>query len=136
MPAKPTFQPRDESLTFAELERLASILGELGVDRIRNTAGEPTVRRDIVGLVARMAPAPGSFDLSMTTNGWNGAETGPAMRDAGSTRFDVSLDTLRPDRFVALARADRLDRVLAGIHARPIQREGPVGSGSESPGID
>jgi cyclic pyranopterin phosphate synthase len=116
MPEEPTFQPKDEILTFEELERLARILGELGVDRIRITGGEPTVRRDIVDLVARMARAPGLRDLSMTTNGWNLAQIGPALRDAGLTRVNISLDTLRRDRFVALARVDRLDEVLAGIH--------------------
>lgn len=108
--------PRDDLLTFEEIERLGRVLVEMGVDRVRLTGGEPTVRRDIVELVRRLGGV-GLRDLAMTTNGWNLARIGPELKEAGLTRVNISLDTLRRDRFLALARVDRLDDVLAGIDA-------------------
>lgn len=111
------FTARSELLDFDELERLARVLAQMGVDRIRLTGGEPTVRRGIVDLVERIARAKahGLRDLAMTTNGWNLSKIGPELRAAGLDRINISLDTLRRDRFVAIARVDRLDEVLAGI---------------------
>jgi cyclic pyranopterin phosphate synthase len=107
--------PREELLTFEEIERLGRVLSEMGVDRIRLTGGEPTVRRDILELVRRLGALPLLRDLAMTTNGWNLARIGPDLRAAGLTRVNISLDTLDRERFIALARVDRLDDVLAGI---------------------
>jgi len=113
------FMERADLLTFEELERLARVLAEMGVDRIRLTGGEPTVRRGIVELVERVARAraAGLRDLSMTTNGWNLASVGAHLRAAGLSRVNVSLDTLDPQRFREITRTDRLADVLAGIDA-------------------
>jgi len=108
---------RDELMSFEEIERLARVLVEMGVDRIRLTGGEPTVRRDVLQLVERLAALPGLRDLAMTTNGWNLARLAAPLRTAGLTRLNVSIDTLRRDRFLAITRVDRLDDVLAGIDA-------------------
>ncbi len=111
------FTERSELMTFEEIERLGRVLSEMGVDRIRLTGGEPTVRKDILELVGRLGALPLLRDLSMTTNGWNLAKIGPALKKAGLTRLNISIDTLDREHFIALARVDRLDDVLAGIEA-------------------
>jgi len=108
--------PRDRVLTFEEIERVARVLVErFGVDAIRLTGGEPTVRAHLDELVARLAPL--GTDLSMTTNGASLVSQAAALHAAGLRRVNVSLDSLRPERFAAVTRRDALDRVLAGIDA-------------------
>ncbi|HET7489341.1 MAG TPA: GTP 3',8-cyclase MoaA [Acidimicrobiales bacterium] len=108
--------PRAEVLTYEEIERVARVCVErFGFDAIRLTGGEPTVRADLPALVARLAPL--GVDLSMTTNGMSLGLVAGALRDAGLRRVNVSLDTLRPERFASLTRRSGLDRVLDGIDA-------------------
>ena len=114
--------PRSELLSFEEIERVARLLvARLGVGSIRLTGGEPTVRAHLPVLVAKLAalrtPAGDPIDLALTTNGASLAHQAGALRDAGLGRINVSLDTLRPDRFVELTRRDELDRVVEGIEA-------------------
>jgi len=111
------FTKRSALMTFEEIERLGRVLTEMGVDRIRLTGGEPTVRRDILELVSRLGALPMLRDLAMTTNGWNLAKIGADLKAAGLTRLNISIDTLDRERFLALARVDRLDDVIAGIEA-------------------
>ena len=107
--------PKDEILTFEEIERLLRIAAALGVRKVRLTGGEPLVRKDIVELTRQVASIPGIEDLSLTTNGFLLGSCAAALKDAGLDRVNVSLDTLRPDRFKAIARRGRLDDVLDGI---------------------
>lgn len=107
--------PREDILHFEEIERLVDIFLGLGVDKVRLTGGEPLLRRDLPQLVAALAERPGIRDLAMTTNGVLLAEHAASLRAAGLHRLTVSLDTLRHDRFRALARFDELDRVIEGI---------------------
>jgi len=111
------FMDRDHLLRFEETERLARVLAQMGVDRIRLTGGEPTVRRGIVELVERVARAKefGLTDLAMTTNGWNLTELAGPLRAAGLDRINISIDTLDPERFFAITKRDALDDVLKGI---------------------
>jgi cyclic pyranopterin phosphate synthase len=109
--------PREDILQFEEIERLVDAFVRLGVDKVRLTGGEPLLRRDLPELVARLAARPAIRDLAMTTNGVLLAPHAQALRDAGLHRLTVSLDTLQPARFQALARYDELARVLAGIAA-------------------
>jgi cyclic pyranopterin phosphate synthase len=109
--------PREDLLTFEEIGRLADLFGEVGVDRIRLTGGEPLLRRDLPDLVAQLASRPWIGDLAMTTNGVRLADAAADLRRAGLHRITVSLDTLRRDRFQTLARVDALPQVLAGIDA-------------------
>ncbi|MEE2828220.1 MAG: GTP 3',8-cyclase MoaA [Myxococcota bacterium] len=111
------FMERDRLLSFEEIERLARVLAQMGVDRIRLTGGEPTVRKGVVELVERVAQAKehGLRDLAMTTNGWNLATLAAPLRAAGLDRVNISLDTLRRERFVQITRTDRLADVLEGI---------------------
>jgi cyclic pyranopterin phosphate synthase len=109
--------PRDEILTFEEIVRLAGIAVSLGITKVRLTGGEPLVRRDIEGLVARIGAIPGLSDLSLTTNGTRLAQHAEAFARSGLHRVNISLDTLKPDRFARIARRDDLQAVLAGIAA-------------------
>ena len=109
--------PRESILDFEEIAALADAFITLGVDRVRLTGGEPLLRRDLPGLIERLAARPGIRDLALTTNGVLLAPQAAALRAAGLHRLTVSLDTLRRDRFEALARFDELPAVLAGIDA-------------------
>jgi cyclic pyranopterin phosphate synthase len=114
--------PRSEVLTFEEIERVARLMVEqLGIRSIRLTGGEPTLRAHLTVLIGKLAALRaedgGPIELSMTTNGATLAHQVHDLRDAGLDRINISLDTLRADRFVELTRRDDLDRVLEGIAA-------------------
>jgi cyclic pyranopterin phosphate synthase len=114
--------PREDVLTFEEIERIARVCVErFGVDSIRLTGGEPTVRAHLpvlVGKVAALRTGDGRpVDVALTTNGATLRSVAGALRRAGLRRVNVSLDTLRRDRFVTLTRRDELDHVLEGIDA-------------------
>jgi cyclic pyranopterin phosphate synthase len=117
---------RADVLTFEEIERVARVCVErFGFDAIRLTGGEPTVRAHLPVLVAKLAALAArqpdgskrSVDLSMTTNGATLALVADDLAEAGLRRVNISLDSLRHDRFAALTRRDALDRVLEGIDA-------------------
>jgi len=123
MPAEGlSFLPRDEILTFEEIERIARLCVEhFGFEGIRLTGGEPTVRADLASLVARLArlvrPDGRPVEVAMTTNGATMALLARRLRDAGLARVNISLDSLRPERFSQITRRDRLAQVLEGIDA-------------------
>ena len=107
--------PKPELLTDDELVRVVRLLAEMGVNTVRLTGGEPLLRPGVVGLVARLAEL--DLALSLTTNGLSLARTAAALRAAGLRRVNVSLDTLRPERFAELTRRDRLPDVFSGLAA-------------------
>ena len=108
--------PRDELLTLDEIERVARVCVErFGFNSIRLTGGEPTLRARLAVLVAKLAALP--IELSMTTNGVTLPQMAAELRAAGLQRINVSLDSLRRDRFLAMTRRDALPEVLAGIEA-------------------
>ena len=109
--------PRQELLTFEEIARLVDVFTSLGVEDVRLTGGEPLLRRDLPQLVRILAANPRIRDLALTTNGVLFAEQGEALRDAGLHRVTLSLDTLRPERFKALAGRETHAEVLEGIAA-------------------
>jgi cyclic pyranopterin phosphate synthase len=109
--------PKAEILTFEEIERIARIAVNLGMTKIRLTGGEPLVRREIDRLVARIGALPGLRDLSLTTNGFLLERYAAAFARSGLRRVNISLDTLRPERFARIARRGRLQDVLCGIEA-------------------
>ena len=111
---------REELLTYEEIERVARVLVERhGIDSIRLTGGEPTVRAHLPRLVERLAslrlPDGGKPDLALTTNGATLRNIAADLRAAGLDRINVSLDSLRAERFAAITRRDELHNVLAGI---------------------
>jgi cyclic pyranopterin phosphate synthase len=109
--------PRQDILSFEEMAGLVDVFGDLGVDKVRLTGGEPLLRKDLDRLVAMLAANRRIQDLAITTNGVLLAEQAPALRAAGLHRVTVSLDTLRPERFKALTRRDTHARVIEGIEA-------------------
>jgi cyclic pyranopterin phosphate synthase len=109
--------PREDLLTYEEIARFARICLGLGVTGVRLTGGEPTVRQDLPVLVSLLHALDPALDLSLTTNGLKLADMAPALRDAGLARVNVSLDTLDPERFRAVARRDRFHDVIRGLAA-------------------
>jgi cyclic pyranopterin phosphate synthase len=109
--------PRESILDFEEIAVLVDAFTSLGVDRVRITGGEPLLRRNLPRLIELIAARPSVRDLALTTNGVLLADQATTLRSAGLHRITVSLDTLRRDRFQAIARFDELDAVLAGIDA-------------------
>ena len=108
--------PRDELLTYEEVERIARLFVErFGFDSIRLTGGEPTVRAHLPVLVEKLAALP--VDLALTTNGASLRLVADDLAAAGLRRLNVSLDSLRPERFRAITKRDELFRVLDGIDA-------------------
>jgi GTP 3',8-cyclase len=105
-------------LTDDELIRLITIaVTRLGIREVRFTGGEPLLRRGLTGIVARTAQLEPRPEISLTTNGIGLTRTAAALHEAGLNRINVSLDTLRPETFRALARRDRLPDVLDGLAA-------------------
>ncbi len=110
------WMPREELLSFEEIERVARLLVErYGIDSIRLTGGEPTVRAHLSRLVRKLSAL--GVDLAMTTNGATLRLVAEDLHDAGLNRLNISLDSLQKDRFIELTRRDDLDRVLDGIDA-------------------
>jgi len=116
MPEDMTWMPREQILTFEEIERIAGLLvTRYGVDSIRLTGGEPTLRAKLPDLVQRLSGL--GVDLAMTTNGVTLPLLADKLKAAGLHRLNISLDSLDQDRFIELTRRDDLDRVLEGIDA-------------------
>lgn len=112
------FFDREDVLTYAEIVAFVrEVAVPLGVTRLRLTGGEPLVRRDLHLLAARLAQLPAIQDLALTTNGVLLASQAEALRQAGVTRLNVSLDSLRPERFRHITRGAELARVWAGLEA-------------------
>src|ERR1700681_1716530 len=109
--------PRQELLTFEEIEQLVEVFTSLGVEDVRLTGGEPLLRRDLPQLVQMLAANPRIRDRAITTNGILFAEHAEELRAAGLHRVTLSLDTLHPERFLALSGRNTHSRVLAGIAA-------------------
>ena len=116
-------------LTTDELERVARVAASLGIVEVRLTGGEPLLRPDVVDVVRRMAAIEGEdgpLEVSMTTNGLALPKHAGDLVAAGLTRVNISIDTLRADRFLALTRRDRLPDVFAGIRAAKAAGLNPV----------
>ncbi len=111
------WRPHDEILRYEEIERVVRAAAELGISKVRVTGGEPLARLGIVDLVAMLARIPGIDDLAMTTNGTLLARYAEELKAAGLKRVNVSLDTLRPERFRRITRLGELSDALEGIAA-------------------
>ena len=107
--------PRQDILSFEEVITLVDLFADLGVDRVRITGGEPLLRKDLPDLVRLLGAKTPLQDLALTTNGILLADQAEALQSAGLHRVTLSLDTLKPDRFLALTRFNELDAVLAGL---------------------
>lgn len=109
--------PKEELLSFEELERAARIFVNAGVRRLRLTGGEPLLRRDLPALVRKLAALPGVEDIALTTNASRLAELAAPLKAAGLKRVTVSLDSLDAGRFGAITRGGDLRRVWDGLMA-------------------
>ena len=109
--------PRAELLTFEEIERVARVGASLGVNKIRLTGGEPTVRRDLPVLVAMLKNINGINELAMTTNAVLLGDVAAVLKEAGLDRVNISIDTLDKAKAFAIARRDDYDKVMRGIAA-------------------
>jgi GTP 3',8-cyclase len=108
---------REEILSYEEIAQIVAAAASTGVRTIRLTGGEPLVRRNLSRLVAAIAAVPGIDDIALSTNGLLLEEQLPELLAAGLRRINLSLDTLRADRFEAIARRPGLDAVLRAIDA-------------------
>jgi len=107
----------DDILRFEEITGVARAAVAMGVSKIRITGGEPLVRRGVPALVRMLRDIPGVKDLAMTTNGILLDQFARELARAGLMRVNISLDTLRPERFAEITRGGDLKQVLAGIDA-------------------
>jgi len=111
------FEEPDHWLTFNEIERVISAFGQLGVHHIRITGGEPLVRKDLPTLVSQLSALPEIDDLSLSTNATLLNRYAEDLSQSGVSRINVSLDSLKPDRFSDITRGGRLNEVLDGLMA-------------------
>ena len=110
------FGEPEDWLTFDEIERVIRIFGELGTKRIRITGGEPLVRKNISELTARLSILPGIEDLSLSSNATRMRKQARPLKEAGISRINVSLDTLKADKFKKIT-GGKLEKVLDGLMA-------------------
>ena len=110
----------DDILSYEELLRVARAAITLGIRKIRVTGGEPLIRRGVVEFIRQLAELPNAPEIVLTTNGLRLAELAAPLKAAGLQRVNVSLDTLRPDRFVQLTRREGLKQVLDGLQGQTI----------------
>lgn len=112
-----TVAPKSELLTRDEILQIARVAVSLGIRKIRLTGGEPLVRKDLGDIIAQLGAFTGITDLSLTTNGFLLSPLAQQFSDDGLTRVNISLDTLRPERFQQLARRGTFATVWEGVQA-------------------
>jgi GTP 3',8-cyclase len=120
------FQPREQLLSFEEIERFASIAAQLGVRKVRLTGGEPLLRKNLSTLVRKLSAIKGIEDVALTTNGVLLADQAQDLYNAGLRRINVHLDTLDRERFKKITRRDDFDRVMDGIETCLRLGYGPI----------
>ena len=115
---EPPIAPKEQMLSYEEIEHVCEIFVSLGIEKIRLTGGEPMLRRDIETIIGKLTKLkPALHDLALTTNGYFLPERAHALKDAGLDRVTISLDSLKRDIFKRMTGVDVLDKVLAGIAA-------------------
>lgn len=112
-----TFLPRAQLLTLEELALVGQAFVELGVTKIRLTGGEPLVRNQVLKLFQSLGKLPDLKELLLTTNATQLTKMAQPLRAAGVKRINISLDTLKPQRFEKISRVGKLEAVLKGIDA-------------------
>ena len=111
------WKPKEEILSYEEIERVVRVAAELGVRKIRLTGGEPLLRPQLTTLIAKLAAIPGIDDIALTTNGKLLPSMAKPLRDAGLRRLNVSLDSLQEAKFYFMTKRNALGDVLDGIDA-------------------
>jgi cyclic pyranopterin phosphate synthase len=120
------FGPKEEVLSFEEIERLVRVGTGLGIRKLRLTGGEPLLRKDLPSLIERLCAIPGVDDIALTTNGVLLAEQSKGLYAAGLRRLNIHVDTLNAERFAQITRRNDLDKVLRGIQVARETGFGPV----------
>jgi GTP 3',8-cyclase len=111
------FEPEDRLLSFDEITEVVRVLAGYGVRKLRITGGEPLVRKNLEQLIAQLSAIPGIEDIALTTNGIYFASRAERFKAAGLTRINISLDSLKADRFSLITRGGDIRRVLDSIEA-------------------
>ena len=116
---EPPIAPKEQMLSFEEIEYVCEIFVSLGIEKLRLTGGEPMLRRDIETIIRKLSRFKGAglIDLAMTTNGYFLPERARSLKDAGLDRVTISVDSLKGDVFKRMTGVDVLEKVLAGITA-------------------
>jgi GTP 3',8-cyclase len=116
---EPPVAPKEQMLSYEEIEYLCAIFVELGIEKIRLTGGEPMMRRDIEQIIFKLSQLKpsGLRDLALTTNGYFLPHRAHSLKEAGLDRITISLDSLRRDVFKQMTGVDVLERVMEGIEA-------------------
>ena len=116
---EPPIAPKEQMLSYEEIEYVCDVFVGLGIEKIRLTGGEPMLRRDIETIIRKLSrlKTSGLTDLALTTNGYFLPDRAQSLKDAGLDRVTISLDSLKQDVFKRMTGVDVLDRVLAGIAA-------------------
>jgi cyclic pyranopterin phosphate synthase len=112
-----TFLPRDEVLSLEECARLVKAFVRLGVTKVRITGGEPLVRKNALWLFEEIGGLTGLNELVLTTNGSQLSTQAQALKKAGVKRINISIDSLKPEKFKKITRTGRLEQVLDGLQA-------------------
>jgi cyclic pyranopterin phosphate synthase len=112
-----TFLPRDEVLSLEECARLIKVFVRLGVTKVRITGGEPLVRKNALWLFKEIGNLTGLNELVLTTNGSQLNTQAQALKNAGVKRINISIDSLKPEKFKQITRTGRLEKVLDGLQA-------------------
>ena len=116
---EPPIAPKEQMLSYEEIDYVCEIFVSLGIEKIRLTGGEPMLRRDIETIIRKLSRlrSSGLQDLALTTNGYYLPDRAQSLKDAGLDRVTISLDSLKRDVFKRMTGVDVLDKVLAGITA-------------------
>ena len=112
-----TFLPRDEVLSLEECARLVKVFVGLGVNKVRITGGEPLVRKNALWLFEEVGKLSGLKELVLTTNGSQLESQAAALKSAGVKRINISIDSLKPEKFKQITRTGKLEQVLDGLQA-------------------
>ncbi|KIV51055.1 GTP 3',8-cyclase MoaA, partial [Aneurinibacillus migulanus] len=111
------FEPSENILCYEEIAEVVAAVAKMGVRKLRLTGGEPLVRKEIETLIAMLSGIPGIEDIALTTNAIFLAQKAEALKEAGVTRVNISLDSLKSERFAYITRGGSLKRVMDGLEA-------------------
>jgi len=118
--------PRNEILSYEEIQRLVQVAASMGINKVRLTGGEPLLRPDLSKLVWMLSQIEGIDDIALTTNGILLSQYATELKETGLKRVNVSLDTLKKDRFKRITGQDRLREVLSGLESARLAGLEPV----------
>jgi cyclic pyranopterin phosphate synthase len=120
------FMPHAEILTYEEMLVIIKLCIQKGIRKLRLTGGEPLIRKGVIDFIKKVSQLDGLQEVTLTTNGVYLEEFGQSLRESGIFRINVSMDTLRPDRFFNITRRDVFDKVWAGIEEAELAGLSPI----------